>query len=671
MPHRASIIIFQTLEMKKILLLISACIIAMSSTAPRQYDVCVYGGTSAAVTAAYSAAQMGKNVIVVSPEFRIGGLTTGGLGYTDIGNKQVVFGVAKQFYRKLGEHYGRLESWIFEPSVALKVMEPYLDHPNITVIKGYRLTDVKTSGTAIKSITAVDQKGKKLKVAAPYFIDASYEGDLMAKSGVSYFVGREAGSVYDERWNGVCYLEEAHQFPDGVDPYKEKGNPESGLLWGISDGRLAANGSGDGLSQAYNYRICLTDSLENMIPITKPENYDPSRYELLLRLMEAQPDKRKLDNYFIWSKMPGRKTDVNNRGGFSTDAIGMNHNYPEAAYEVRQQIIQEHKDYTLGLLYFVGHDERVPQSIREEMLRWGLPKDEYVEDGHWSPQLYIRECRRMIGEYVSTQNDCEHKTVVEDWVGMAAYSMDSHNCQRIVIEKNGVPMVKNEGNVERGVKAPFPISYRSITPKRDECTNLLVPCALSASHIAYGSIRMEPVFMVLGQACGIAASLADGKVQDVNAANIRKIMHTNPYMDGSQADVIIDDGDPLITYSEGWKQAKSKRAYGPTYYTLDNTPADAYVVYELPDDLTGEWDIYTYQMMRGKANPIAHYCVKTSSGEANVTFDKAKFVLVGQVSGEWFHLGTYDLTGGGKVTMTSDESDLPLRSDALLLVKRK
>ena len=177
--------------------------------------------------------------------------------------------------------------------------------------------------------------------------------------------------------------------------------------------------------------------------------------------------------------------------------------------------------------------------------------------------------------------------------------------------------------------------------------------------------------MVLGQACGIAASLAEGKVQEVNAADIREIMQTNPYMDGSQADVIIDDGDPRITYSEGWKLAKSKRAYGPTYYTLANTPADAYVVYELPDDLTGEWDIYTYQMMRGKANPIAHYCVKTSSAEANVTFDKAKLVLVGQVSGEWFHLGTYDLTGGGKVTMTSDESDLPLRADAMLLVKRK
>ena len=657
--------------MKKILVLFCAVLVVMSCRVHRQYDVCIYGGTSAAVTAAYSAAQMGKNVIVVSPDLRVGGLTTGGLGYTDIGNKQVVYGVAKQFYRKLGEHYGRLESWIFEPSVALKVIEPYLEHPDITLIKGYRLSDVTKSGTDIRSITAVGENGKKIRVSAPYFIDATYEGDLMARSEISYFVGREDNAVYGERWNGVQYLEEGHQFPDGVDPYREKGNPESGLLWGISDAELETDGSGDSLMQAYNYRICLTDSLGNMLPIAKPENYDPSHYELLLRLMEAQPDKVSLYDYFIWSKMPCRKTDVNNRGGFSTDMIGANHDYPEATYEQRQLIVQAHKDYTLGLLYFLGHDERVPMRIREEMLKWGLPKDEYVENDHWTPQLYIRECRRMIGEYVSTQNDCEHKTVVEDWVGMAAYTMDSHNCQRIVIENDGRPMVKNEGNVERGVSAPFPISYRSVTPKREECTNLLVPCALSASHIAFGSIRMEPVFMVLGQAGGIAASLADGNIQEVSATDIREIMHTNPYMDGSQADVVIDDGDSCITYSEGWKQTNSSLSYGPTDYTLAKTSPDAYVVYDLPDTLRGEWDVYTYQMMRGNTNPIAHYSVKTSSSEAEVTFDKSRLALVGQVSGEWFHLGTYDLTGGGEVTMTSDESELPLRSDALLLVSRK
>ena len=653
--------------MRKTFILFFLSILAVSCGAP-QYDVCIYGGSSAAVTAAYSAAQMGKDVIVVSPDNRIGGLTTGGLGFTDIGNKQVVFGVAQQFYRKLGERYGRLESWIFEPSAALEIMESYLDHPNIKVVKGYRLTDVRTLGKKIRYITASNSDGDLIKVSAPYFIDATYEGDLMALSGVEYTVGREANEQYGETYNGVELMDK-HQFPDGIDPYKEEGNSQSGLLWGISDASLAADGSGDALMQAYNYRICLTDSLENMLPIEKPENYHPEHYELLVRLMEAQPNKRRLNDYFIWSHMPGRKTDVNNRGGFSTDMIGANHNYPEASYEERDAIIQAHKDYTLGLLYFVGHDERVPAGIREEMLRWGLPKDEYVETGHWTPQLYIRECRRMIGEYVATQKDCEQKTEVEDWVGMAAYTMDSHNCQRIVVEKNGVPMVKNEGNVEVKVGGPFPISYRSITPKREECTNLLVPIALSASHIAYGSIRMEPVFMVLGQACGVAAALADGKIQEVDAAQIRSIMQINPYMDGSQADVIIDDGDPCISLSDGWVQAKGRRAYGPTYYKLEGDCTSAFVEYNLPDTLTGVWDIYCYQQLKESANPISHYMVTTSDSKSEITFDRAEFPLVGQVSGDWFHLGKYDVTGGGKIRMTSDESELPLRADALLLVK--
>ena len=409
-----------------------------------------------------------------------------------------------------------------------------------------------------------------------------------------------------------------------------------------------------------------------MVPIEKPENYDPAHYELLLRLMEAQPDKRQLSDYFIWSLMPGRKTDVNNKGGFSTDMVGGNHAYPEASFQERQEIIQAHKDYTIGLLYFVGHDERVPASIREEMLKWGLPKDEYLETDHWTPQLYIRECRRMIGEYVATQKDCEQKTHIEDWVGMAAYTMDSHNCQRVVVVKDGVPMVKNEGNVEVKVGGPFPISYRSLTPKREECTNLLVPIALSASHIAYGSIRMEPVFMVLGQACGIATALADGIVQNADAAQIRSIMETDPYMDGSQADVIIDDGSPLVVVSEGWQQTKGRRGYGPTYYELKGDYTDAFVEYTLPDTLSGMWDVYCFQQLKDKTNPVMHYEIRIGEETYQKTFDRSEMKLVGQVSGEWFHLGEFELEAGVRsvVNMSSDKCDLPLRADALLLVKK-
>src|SRR5690606_23293193 len=319
-------------------------------------------------------------------------------------------------------------------------------------------------------------------------------GDLMARAGVSYRVGREDNSEYNETINGV-QLMDGHQFPDGIDPYKTPGKPRSGLLWGISDEKLLPNGTGDKKVQAYNYRICLTSDPDHQISITRPEDYDPSRYELLLRLFEAFPHKRKLNDYFIWSHMPNRKTDINNRGPFSTDMIGMNYGYPDGSYEERERIIRDHTVYTKGLLYFFAHDPRAPQRLRDEMRQWGYPKDEYVEYGHWTPQLYIREARRMVGSYVMTQHNCQGREVVADGVGMAAYTMDSHNTQRIVVDG----MVKNEGNVEIGGFGPYPISYRALTPKAEECRNLLVPVCLSATHIAFGSIRMEPVFMVLAQ----------------------------------------------------------------------------------------------------------------------------------------------------------------------------
>ena len=377
--------------MKKILLLISAVAALISCNGNKEYDLCIYGGSASGVVAAYSAAQMGMNVIVVEPTIRIGGLTTGGLSFTDIGNKQVVKGVALQFYRRLGEHYGNLEQWVFEPSAAHAILSDYINHKNIKVVMGYHLADAQMDGTDITSIKVAGGENSldTLTFNADWFIDASYEGDLMAKAGVSYRTGREDCSEYGETWNGV-HMRHLHQFPDGVDPYVIPGDPSSGLLWGISEGTLAPQGSGDNLIQAYNYRICLTDNPENRIPIEKPENYDPSKYELLIRLYEAQKDMRDINQYFIWSLAPNRKTDVNNRGGFSTDMIGMNHNYPEASWEERQEIIKAHKDYTLGLLYFVANDPRVPAELQNYVKEWGLPKDEYLENDHWTPQLWSK-----------------------------------------------------------------------------------------------------------------------------------------------------------------------------------------------------------------------------------------------------------------------------------------
>jgi len=525
--------------MKKILLLLFIAnlnIFWIELPKSPQYDICVYGGTSAGVIAAYSAKMLGKTVVLIVPDNHVGGLSSGGLGQTDIGNKNVITGLARDFYRRLGSYYGRLEAWQFEPKAASKVFSDYIAEAKIPIIYSKRLQGVTKEGEWIKSITLEDSKNPDKVphqlVFARMFIDCTYEGDLMAQARVSYTVGREANTLYGETYNGVQLAKDKmNQFPDGIDPYKKPGDPSSGLLWGISNGMLAPQGSGDKRVQTYNYRICLTDNPRNLIPITRPANYDSTRYELLLRLMKQTGDTT-LNYYFTWSIMPNQKTDINNENGFSTDMIGMNWDYPEASYAEREKIIASHTDYTKGLLYFVGHDPRVPEELRCQILQWGYPKDEYTKTGNITPQLYIREARRMIGEYVMTEHNCTGKEIVSDAVGMAAYTMDSHNVQRIVV--NG--MVKNEGDVQIGGFPPYPISYRSITPKRGECKNLLVPVCLSASHIAYGSIRMEPVFMVLGQSAAMAASMAIDEnvpVQNINVKKLQEKLSADPFLDKS------------------------------------------------------------------------------------------------------------------------------------------
>lgn len=465
-------------------------------------DICIYGGNSSGIIAAYTAKKQGKSVIVIEPSNRIGGLTTGGLGQTDIGKVEIIKGYALDFYRRVGLLYGKSESvFQFEPNIALKVYQQYIQEAGLNILYNHRIVEAKKNGSNLECITVEDviAKGMYKNVIAKVFIDCSYEGDLMAKAGVSYTLGRESISKYGESYNGVQMLGE-HQFPDGVDPYCVKGKPSSGLLWGISNESMGTHGEADNHIQAYNFRITLTDDPNDIIPITCPNNYDPSKYELMLRLNDVKPWKS-LNDIFIWSHMPNHKTDINNRNGFSTDMIGANYDYPDGSYEMRERIFNEHLDYTKGMLYFVGHDKRVPEFIRKEMLLWGYPKDEYEESDHFTPQLYIREARRMIGRMVMTQDYCQGTKVANDPIGWAAYTMDLHNCGRYVV--NG--MVKNEGDVEIGVPGPYNISYRAITPKETECRNLLVPVCLSASHIAYGSIRMEPVFMVLGETSALAA----------------------------------------------------------------------------------------------------------------------------------------------------------------------
>jgi hypothetical protein len=640
---------------------------AQSTTKP--IDICVYGGTSAGVIAAYTAAKMNKSVVLIEPGTRLGGLSTGGLGFTDIGNKYVVTGLARDFYRRVGQHYGKFEQWTFEPKVAEAIFLDYIKRGNVKVIYNTRLRKVTKAGkhiTAAEFENSINPASKTQTIKASQFIDCTYEGDLMAKAGVSYTTGREANSRYNETVNGV-QIREGHQFPDGIDPYKIPGKPESGLLWGISPETLAPFGSGDKKIQSYNFRLCLTNDPVNRIDITKPDNYDSSRYELLLRFLEKKPAKD-LSAFMKPDMMPNHKTDINNNGPFSTDMIGMNYSYPDGDYKTREAIAKAHTDYTKGFLYFIGHDERMPQHLRDQMLKWGYPKDEYTDFGNFTPQMYVREARRMLGAYVMTEANCLRKEVVDDKVGMGAYNMDSHNAQRVVI--NG--MVKNEGDVQlRGI-SPYPIAYRSITPKASECDNLTVPVCLSASHMAYGSIRMEPVFMVLAQSAAVAASQAIDKKQGVQQIDIKQLqaeLKNNPLVDHSIPEILVDNDDADGVVKTGQWKRETIGGYGPSF--LADTSKAAADIKFIPEIKTaGKYHVYIYIPKVSKGANITQIQIFDGQNTITKAINKKDIQVVGQTSGEWVSLGVNQFPIGKKahIQVTNTGSDGVIVADAVLLV---
>jgi len=629
--------------------------------AQTNYDICVYGGTSAGVIAAYTAAKMHRSVLLVEPGNRLGGLSSGGLGYTDIGNKYAIKGLSLDFYRRVGRHYGKLEQWIFEPGVAEGVYKQYIQEGKVKVVYGHAVVGVTKAAGVISSV----RLSPSLEVRASMFIDCSYEGDLMARAGVSYTVGREANAEYNETYNGV-QMRDKHQFPDGVDPYKKSGDPSSGLLWGISAAAPGVSGSGDKKVQSYNYRICLTNDPANFLPITRPAGYDSTKYELLLRLLAARPSGN-LWGFLKFDLLPNHKTDINNNGAFSTDMIGMNYDYPEASYAVRRRIAVEHTNYTKGLLYFIGHDRRMPEHLRTLMLEWGYPKDEYVGSGHWTPQMYVREARRMKGAYVMTQANCEGRETVKDGVGLAAYTMDSHNCQRVVV--NG--MVKNEGDVQIGGFPPYPIAYRALVPKESECRNLLVPVCLSATHIAYGSIRMEPVFMELGQSCAIAAAMAIDRrvaVQEVDAAAIREELARNPLADGSTPEIIIDNDDSSAVKVEGEWVREKHDSYGFSRLVAGPSAGEVRFGFSVAD--AGMYALYVYVPKMQGASAVTSVSVMTGGKSLETAMPTGKLQVEGQTSGEWMECGKYKLEKGeGYVGIGNKGADGKVVADAVLLVR--
>jgi hypothetical protein len=491
-------------------------------------DVVIYGGTCAAVTAAVQAARMGKSVVVVCPEKHLGGMSSGGLGFTDVGDKSVIGGLSREFYHRIWQHYQEAPAWrwqerdefgnrgqgtaavdldkrtmwVFEPHVAERVFEDFIAEYKIPVYRDEwlnRQSGVRKEGTRIVSITMLSGQ----TFAGRVFLDASYEGDLMAAAGVSYHVGRESNERYGETFNGVQkdVRHHGHYFKASISPYMVPGDPSSGLLPRISAQPPGENGQADRRIQAYCFRMCLTQVADNRVPFPKPQGYDPGQYELLLRVLAS--GWREVSQKF--DPIPNTKTDTNNHGPFSTDNIGMNYDYPEASYTRRREILREHETYQKGLMYFLANDPRVPADVRGPMSRWGLAKDEFADNGNWPYQLYIREARRMAGQYVMTEQDCLARRQTPEPVGMGSYVMDSHNVQRYVTKEG---FVQNEGDVGVSPRRPYQIAFGSLVPKPQECTNLLVPVCVSSSHIAYGSIRMEPVFMILGQSTATAAALA-------------------------------------------------------------------------------------------------------------------------------------------------------------------
>ena len=669
------------------------CLFALRLNAAETYDVVVYGGTSAGVIAAVQAKKMGKSVIIVGPDVHLGGLSSGGLGYTDTGNKAVIGGLARNFYHRVWVEYQKDSTWawqrpeafgnkgqgtvamdkdertmwIFEPSVAEKVFEDYVKEFGLTVLrdewldraKGVRLADGR-----IAEITMLSGK----KFAGKMFIDATYEGDLLAAAGVSYHVGREANSVYGEEWNGnqVGILHHGHHFgavKKPISAYKTPGDPSSGLLPRISAEPPGVRGEGDKRVQAYCYRWCATDHPDNRIPFPKPANYDASQYELVVRVLDAGWRQ----TFHKFDLLPNRKTDTNNHGPFSFDNIGMNYDYPEASYERRKEILAEHRTYQQGLLWFLANDPRVPADVREEANRWGLPKDEFKDNGHWPHQIYVREARRMVGAFVMTENELTKKKPTPDSVGMGSYTIDSHNVRRYVTPEGNV---QNEGDIGVPI-SPYSIAYGALIPKRGEIANLFAPVACSATHIAYGSIRMEPVFMILGQSAATAAVLAiDGNlaVQDVPYAALRARLvadgqvlehesskekpkgHGSAKPAASLPGVTVDDDEAMLTGD--WKQSSANGGFVGSGYRHDDKgsagPAAATFVGKLP--AAGTYAVSLTVVPNANRSRDALVRIEHADGVAELRAD-----LSGKGASEGLlPLGTYRFPAGpAKVTVSN------------------
>ncbi|WBB62208.1 FAD-dependent oxidoreductase [Streptomyces sp. WMMC500] len=629
-----------------------------------QADLVVYGGTSAGVIAAVQMRRMGGTAVVLEPTRHIGGLTTSGLGATDTGNTSAIGGLALEFYRRVyAKYHGTPVTddsparYTFEPHVASEVFADLLAEHDVPVVLGARLRSVDRRGGRIRLLVTDDGRA----YAGRMYVDATYEGDLMFRAGVDFTTGREGNAAYDETLNGVQHRDK-HQFVHPVDPYVTPGSPASGLLPGVSADPLEPNGTADDAIQAYCFRMCLTQAADR-IPFPKPAGYDPVRYELLLRYVQAGWR----GPFYTTHPMGGGKTDSNNNGAFSTDHIGRNFGHPTGTHAERARIHADHVDYQQGLMWFLANDPRLPESVRAQTAAWGLPRDEFTGHGGWPPLLYIREARRMVSAYVMTEHDCRGTVRAADSVGLASYTMDSHNCRRVVVD--GV--ARNEGDVQVGVPAPYGISYRALTPKRAQCTNLLVPVALSASHIAYGSIRMEPVFMILAQSAATAARMAldrGGVVQEVPVAALQARLRADGQLlqwpPTEPGEIVVDNVSATGVTSAGtWLSSTSTSGYyGSDYVHDDNAgKGTAWMRFrpELPD--AGSWDVALWWTAHANRATNVPVDVEHAGGTTTYTVDQRSG------GGKWVVLGRHTCAAGtaASVRVRNDATDGYVIADAV------
>lgn len=672
-----------------------------------EYDLVVYGGTSAAVIAAVQAKKMGKSVVIVCPDRHLGGLSAGGLGYTDTGNKQAIGGLGRDFYHRIWLKYnqpktwkwqnrkdygnkgqgtpaidGKLRTmWIFEPHVAEAVFEDYVKEFNIPVLRNEWLNrkhgaGVKLSKGRIQSITTLSGKIFRGRM----FIDATYEGDLLAAAGIEFHVGRESKDTYGEQWNGVQtgVLHHGHHFgavKKKISPYVIAGDPSSGVLPGISAKPPGEYGAADKKVQAYCFRMCLTDHAENRVPFPKPKGYDAKQYELLLRVFNAgwRETFRKFD------RIPNLKTDTNNHGPFSTDNIGRNYDYPEASYARRQEIIHEHAVYQQGLMYFIANDPRVPQDVQQAMQKWGLANDEFVDNGNWPHQIYVREARRMVGKFVMTENELLKRRPTPESVGMGSYTMDSHSIQRYITPAG---FVQNEGDIGVGTQGPYQIAYGSMVPKKQQCENLMVPVCVSSSHIAFGSIRMEPVFMILGQSAATAAIMAledNTSVQDVPYKTLRERL----LADGQVLEldlpprsyarsiklsgIVVDDAQAEFTGE--WKSSTANGPFvGNGYRHDDNKEKNTRVARFKTKLKPGRYEVrvsYPKNMNRATNVPIEIHHAK------GMTTVKINQRLTPKFDDATVSVGTYEFGASASVVISTKGTDGYVIVDAIQFLPSK